>query len=227
MSLPSGVICKVNANKLWKDAETKDLISSTKAMKQLMELQLDLKDRSRFQSITQRISRLVGEELNKAIDYSNLHQFNQSAKIYQNILEHLGAMIDSTNRRYCQDQYAETIYRLALGGHREWDELESILKSIEERTAYQDYLIYFSQQNIRMKNFKWKSKRNTFKNSKTLPYVLRFHLPQKYHTPTLAHYGHVSHPHPTPLHLHPPSSHHPSFSDNAGWFISFHFSLCE
>jgi hypothetical protein len=191
--LPSAV-CKVNSIKLWKDAESKDLFGSTKAMKKLFELKLDQKDPERFQQITQRISRLVGEDLAKAVDYSNSKKFHESAEIYRKILENLGTMIDPANRRYCQDQYAEAVYRLALGGHREWNELERILKSIDGRTAYQDYLIYFSQKNIANKNAKWKPKRNTMTDSKTLPYVLRFNLPQKYHTPTLAHYGHVSHP---------------------------------
>jgi hypothetical protein len=186
-------VCKINSNKLWKDAETKDLIGSTKAMRKLFESKLDQKDPERFQQITQRISRLVGEDLAKAVDYSNRRKFHQSAEIYQGVLEHLGTMIDPTNRRYCQDQYAEMVYRLALGGHREWNDLETILKSIDDRTAYQNYLIHFSQKNIENKNAKWKPKRNTMTGSDTLPYVLRFNLPQKYHTPTLAHYGHVRH----------------------------------
>lgn len=179
-------------NKLWNDAETKDLITSTKSLKLLFSNKEDINSPERFNKLKQRISLLLTQELSKAENLSNKKQFNQSNLIYKNILLYLNDLIDSNNLKYISDQLVETTFRLALGGHVEWNELEKVLNNTPNRSPYQDYLIRMSQKNTENKNANWKPKKNTYKKSDTLPYVLRYFTPQKYHTPTLAHFGHVS-----------------------------------
>lgn len=186
------ILANKKLNKLWYNAENKDLITSIKSFKILFQNQMDKKETKRFQEVQKRLSLLLTEELKLAENYSNKQQFNSSVIIYQNILNYMSEMLDQNNLKYIQDQLSESIFRLTLGGHVEWIELEKVLKQIQKRTPYQDYLIRMSQANTANKNANWKPKKNTFIKSDTLPYVLRFFTPQKYHTPTLAHFGHVS-----------------------------------
>jgi hypothetical protein len=200
-TLSSPTKSKKYMNQLMEEIESSDdLIEATTALKLFLQNSFHEKEPKKFQQASQKIGNLVITEFNRANDLSNRKKFSQSADIYKTVLDQLGGMLDPTNRRFCQDQYAEMVYRLALGGNRQWTDLEDILLTIEQRTPYQEYLLHFAQTNIKNKRAKWKAAKDTYRDSETLPYVLRFHMPQKYHTPTLAHFGHVS-PLSSPLFL--------------------------
>jgi hypothetical protein len=184
---------KKSSTQLFQNFENTDsLLEATNLMKELILLGFHQNEPNKFQKMPTKIGNLVSKEFNNANDFSNRKKFGPASEIYKMIFDNLGEMLDEVNRRYCQDQYAEMIYRLALGGNREWSELKDVLGKIKQRTAYQDYLIHFAETNMKNKRAKWRAPQETWENSETLPYVLRFHMPQEYHTPTLAHFGHVS-----------------------------------
>ncbi len=176
---------------LWKNAETKSLITAAEAMQELFQYEYDTKESIRFQQINQRVGMLLMNELSQAENLSNNKQFYEASLIYRVILDKMSNMLGE-HLIYCQNQLVETVYRLCLGGHAEWSELATILSSISQRNDYQNFLLDMAQINTEQKLANWKPKRNTIRQADDLPYVLRFHLPQKYHTPTLAHFGHVS-----------------------------------
>ena len=179
-------------NKLLKLAETKDLYESTKAFQSLFDKKYDLKDPTRFKKIQERISSLLLQELILAQTFTNSQKFLEASKIYYKLLTTISTILDEKNLKYIIEQNIETHYRLALGGNYQWEQLEIFLKEVSNRNHYQNYLLRLTQMNIKNKNSNWKPKSNNYnEKEKNLPYVIRYFTPQKYHTPTLAHFGHV------------------------------------
>ena len=191
-----GAICSQTIDELLQKAEMETSAIAAIEWIKLVEQRLqtdprvDEKSTKRYNLIISKLSNEFQNELLLARNLIATLNFTEASDIYSRIINYAGVYLDKSLLEVCLRNLGHCLFRNALVGYARWDEVESVYAKLSfQRELYEDEKYYYQ---MAIKNAVF-SRINHIHNQSFLlqPYVLKFHIPQNYQTPSLAHFGHV------------------------------------